>query len=158
MRSSRMFVLEVKPNLSDQQISRSWVGDIQINQRNSKGNLSSMNMNRLRRPGHAQFLVTLCSSGQFSPVTLLCILLTKKWFERFFSCCKHGKLSPCPQRINKNNKEGTHCIMSVTYYYLRFDCACPYRIHCSRSALTRPCPSCIRSDTLHRGWNPTLEE
>lgn len=78
MMSSCTFVLEVKPNFSDQHISRSWVGDIQINQRNSKGNLSSMNMNRLREPGYAQFLVTLCSSGQFSPVTLLSILLKKK--------------------------------------------------------------------------------
>lgn len=63
--SSGVFALEVELNVADQQISRSWVGDTQINQRNSMGNLSSMNMNRLREPGHAQFLLILFVVLQF---------------------------------------------------------------------------------------------
>lgn len=169
--SSGVFALEVELNVADQQISRSWVGDTQINQRNSMGNLSSMNMNRLREPGHAQFLLILFVVLQFFFFLLkFCFVLFRRKSDSrvFFPPIVNMKSYPhvLPEEWMKTTKEArivswgkTHCnLLLLCTTCIMYVCACPHRIHCSRSAPSRPCPSCIRSDTLHHGWNPTLEE
>lgn len=120
-----------------------------------------MNMKRLREPGHAQFLFFLFVVLHFYSRNSA---FWTKSDSRYFFHCKHGNLSPCcPQRINENNKgrsmlyHGVNHIVSF-FYYIQFNHAVPHRIHCSTSAPSRPCPSCIRSDTLHHGWNLILEE
>lgn len=114
-------------------------------------------------------LDSLCSTAIFfSPEILLCIVPKEKWFKRFFPPIVNMKSYPhvLPEEWMKTTKEArivswgkTHCnLLLLCTTCIMYVCACPHRIHCSRSAPSHPCPSCIRSDTLHHGWNPTLEE